>query len=74
VHAHSIARQIAVDTIFPPIGAVLWRFKARGWANFVQGGSVSQQTKDRQKREFWFVLGALYLIMFGTTFYLNVLK
>jgi hypothetical protein len=74
VLALPIARQIAVATIAPPILACLWWLKSRGWANTVQSGDVSQETKERQKTEFWLVLGALYLIAFGTMFYNNVLS
>ena len=42
---------------------------ARGWAEIVQGGNVSEATQKRQKWEFWLVLIAAYLLMFGITIY-----
>lgn len=42
---------------------------SRGWAISVQGGTVSDKTKKRQKWEFWILLGITYTLMFGITFY-----
>jgi hypothetical protein len=34
---------------------------AAGWAQTVQGKNVSQETKDRQRFEFWLLLTVLYV-------------
>ena len=44
--------QVLISTAGPPIIAVLWRLRARGWARTVQGGTVSEKTERRQKKEF----------------------
>jgi len=53
----------------PPIMACLWWLASRGFGAAVQGGTVSQKTKRRQKIEFWVLLGALYLLGFGIFIY-----
>lgn len=62
-------QQILLDIVAPPIGAIIWMILSRGWAGVVQMGNVSKMTKDRQRVEFWVVLFALYVIMFGITLY-----
>jgi uncharacterized iron-regulated membrane protein len=66
-------QQYLMDLIAPPIGAVLWWIRGRGWAAVVQMGTVSERTKRRQRFECLVVLGLLYALMFGTTTYLKVL-
>jgi hypothetical protein len=51
------------------LGALVWWFMARGWAATVQGQEIAERTKQRQKKEFWVLLNAAYLIMFGITIY-----
>jgi hypothetical protein len=68
-NALPLGQLLLLDIFFPPIGAMLWWLMARGWAGFVQGGNVSDRTKARQRMEFWFALGGVYLIMFGVTLY-----
>jgi hypothetical protein len=64
-----IHEQILLDLLIPLAGAVLWRLMARGWAGVVQGAEISEETKKRQKREFWLLLIAGYALMFGITIY-----
>jgi hypothetical protein len=64
----SLTRQFLLDLTAPPALACLWWLGSRGWGFAVQGGQVSNQTKNRQKVGFFVVLTALYLVMFGTTF------
>ena len=64
-----IAQQILLDIVIPPIGTCIWWLMARGWAGFVQTRNVSDKTKSRQRREFWIIMLATYLIMFGITIY-----
>jgi hypothetical protein len=67
--AYPIGQTIILDIIVPPIGTFLWLLKARGWAGVVQLGKPSETTKKRQKWEFWIILTAAYVIMFGITAY-----
>lgn len=64
-----LGEQILLDVIVPPIGTCLWWLKARGWADLVQLGRVSDRTKRRQEWEFWIVMFAGYVTMFGVTLY-----
>jgi hypothetical protein len=61
--------QILMDLFIPPLGAAVWAFLVRGWAMTVQGGEVSELTRQRQKKEFWIILIVAYLLMFGITIY-----
>ena len=61
-HAAPLWEQTLIFVLGPPIGACLWWIMSRGWASSVQGGNVSEQTKRRQKKEFWVVLLGCYLI------------
>ena len=72
-HALPIVQQIMLDIFAPPILAIMWWLFSRGWAGTIQGGEVSQMTKDRQAKGFWIVLITLYVIMFGATTYFNLI-
>ena len=61
--------QFALDLVMPPVAAGLFRLMARNWAATVQGDEISEQTKSRQKLEFWVLLIALYVLCFGITIY-----
>ena len=61
--------QLLIGILGPPIMAILFRFRARGWAMMVQGGTVSNTTEKRQRIEFWGILVAMYLLMFGIFIY-----
>jgi hypothetical protein len=63
------SEQIMLDLVVPPVGAAIWWLMARGWAGAVQGNTLSQRTKVRQKWEFWILLFVAYLLMFGITAY-----
>jgi len=58
-----------LDLIAPAVIATVWRFKAGGWARPSSGGKVSEETRARQRMEFWAVLILLYLMAFGVTVY-----
>lgn len=60
---------ILLDTVAPPIVALLWRFMAGGWATAVQGDKVSEETRRRQWVAFKAFLVMGYVIMFGFTVY-----
>lgn len=64
-----VYQQILLDVLFPPVGAYLWSVMARGWAGLIRKGTITVKTSLRQKREFWIILVAGYLIMFGITIY-----
>jgi hypothetical protein len=67
--ASPLWEQLVIGILGPPIMAILFRFRARGWAMMVQGGTVSEKTKDRQRIEFWVVLILCYVIVFGEFIY-----
>ena len=67
-------QQYLLDVAAPPVIAGVWWVFSRGWAEGVQGGQVSTETKNRQQTEFVVVLALLYLLMFGTTTYLHFAK
>jgi hypothetical protein len=67
--AAPVWEQILISVVGPPVIATLWRFRARGWARTVQGGTVSVKTERRQKTEFWILLIVLYAIMIGVFMY-----
>jgi len=64
-----ISEQILLDLFLPPVGTMVWWFMSRGWAGAVQGGRPTETTKLRQKREFWVILIAAYLLMYAITAY-----
>jgi hypothetical protein len=66
-----LKQQYLLDLIAPPVLATLWWFFSRGTATVLQGGSVSQRTKRREKIGFLVVLTLAYLLMFGGTAYLH---
>ena len=48
----------------PVILALIMRQLMRGWAHAVQGEELSEETKNRQRFEFWSVLIVLYVVFF----------
>jgi bacteriorhodopsin len=64
-----LTEQVLLDVVAPPVATCLWWLMARGWAASVQGGEVSSTTKKRQKWEFFAILIAGYLLVFGITIY-----
>jgi hypothetical protein len=62
---HPLWQQIVVLVLVPPVMAGLTWLMMRGWAMGVQGGTVTERTKKRQKIEFWGMLVAFYLIVWG---------
>ena len=57
-----LIEQILIFVLGPPIMASLFWLRARGWAKTIQGESVSETTKRRQKIEFWVLLSLMYLL------------
>src|SRR4051812_2145049 len=64
-----LIEQILIFVLGPPIMAGLFWLKARGWAHTVQGESVSETTKRRQKLEFWVLLSLAYLMALACVAY-----
>lgn len=64
-----LAEQLSILILGPPVMAGLIWLLSRGWATGVQGGSASDQTKSRQRVEFWVVLVIMYVIGFGMALY-----
>jgi hypothetical protein len=67
--AAPVWEQALIGTVGPPILAMLWRLRAKSWARTVQGGTVSEKTESRQKKEFWILLIAMYALMGGVFAY-----
>jgi len=49
--------------------ALLVRAGSRGWAHRIQGDTLSETTKKRQKIEFWAILGIMYAMGIGMAIY-----
>ena len=64
--------QLAIVFLGPPIMAFAWWLLSRGWGKAVQGGTVSEKTRHRQKLEFWFLLIVMYVISLGMVFYASL--
>lgn len=64
-----VGQEVALLLFGPPIMTVCWLLMSRGWAGLVQGGTVSERTKKRQKLEFRIVLTVLYAIGLGVALY-----
>jgi hypothetical protein len=60
---------VLIDIFAPLVGAALWWLMARANAGAVQAGRVSNETKDRQRTEFWAILVLGYIVMFGLSIY-----
>ena len=60
--AAPLGEQILTLIILPPIMASLVWLLSRGWAAGVQGGTISETTKQRQKLLFWFLVIFLYAV------------
>jgi hypothetical protein len=67
--AAPVWEQVLFSAFVPPIIAMLWRLGARGWARTVQGGTISEKTERRQKKELWILLVVLYAIVIGMFIY-----
>lgn len=52
--------------------AFAWWLLSRGWGKAVQGGTVSEKTRHRQKLEFWFLLIVMYVMSLGMVFYASL--
>ncbi|HTW60772.1 MAG TPA: hypothetical protein VMD55_03130 [Terracidiphilus sp.] len=63
-----IQQQILVDLIAPPVGALLWRFVAGGWAE-ARARDGSEETRRRRSNEFWVILILGYFLMFGISLF-----
>lgn len=66
-----LIQQYLLDLIAPPVVTCVWWLFSRGTATVLQGGSVSERTKKREKIGFFVVLTLTYLLMFGGTTYLH---
>ena len=67
--AAPLSEQFATLVIGPPIMSMLWWLGSRNFARIVQGGSVSERTRQRQKKEFWVLLIGLYVLGLGIILY-----
>ena len=62
--ASPLWQQLLFFVLAPPIAAMAFSIMARGWANVVQSGDVSETTRKRQKLEFWVMLCFMYVMLF----------
>ena len=67
--AAPLSEQILIVVLGPPIMATLWWLASRGFGRAVQGGTVSEKTKRRQKIEFFVLLVAMYVLGIGIVLY-----
>lgn len=51
-----MSQTLMVVLFGPPCIAGVWWLLSHGWGKTVQGGSVSERTKKRQRVEFWVLL------------------
>ena len=70
----SLWQEIAFDLLVPFGMALLIALSSRGWAHIVQGSSISERTRRRQKAEFWIVLCVLYAMSFGIFCYAHFVR
>jgi hypothetical protein len=67
--AAPLEEQLAVGVLGPPIVATLWWLASRGLALVIQGGSISEKTQRRQKKEFRVLLVTMYVLAIGVILY-----
>ena len=70
----SLTQQYLMDLIAPPILTGVWWLLTRGFGIVVQGGQMSERTKVWQRNALFIVLVLGYLVMFGGTTYLHLVK
>ena len=70
--ASPLWQQVLFVLVGPPIMAFWIRLVSRLWARLVQGQTISQSTKKRQKLEFWIVLSVLYIMGFCVLLYAHL--
>jgi len=68
-NAAPLWEQILILAVGPPIMTIFWWLAARAWAGAVQGGTVSDRTKRRQKVEFYVILILMYAVGGGMALY-----
>jgi hypothetical protein len=68
-NAAPLSEQIVIILFGPPIMAVLWWVASRNLARILQGGSVSEKTEGRLRKQFWVYLVALYILGLGIFLY-----
>jgi hypothetical protein len=74
METHELIEQLPFFILGPPTIAIIWRLMARGWAMAVQGGTVSERSKQREKKLFWGMLIFMYVFNFGAVFYAYFIK
>ena len=71
---YPIWQQLLILGIMPPVVALIFGALARGWARTVQGGRVSEETSARQRKEVLAMMGAAYIVGFGTFLYVHFVQ
>jgi hypothetical protein len=62
---YPVWEQLLIFTVMPPCLALLFGVYVRGWAKTVQGGKVSKQTTERQRKEVLAMMLAAWIVGFG---------
>jgi hypothetical protein len=68
----SVAQQVTIDVIAPPILTTLWWLFSNGWSYTIQRGNPTPRTKAWLSKGFWGLLAFLYLLMFGITLFAHL--
>lgn len=73
-----VQRPISHEIIFCDCGTTDYERALVGWKQGVgndgAGGSVSDRTKQRQKKRFWILLALMYAVVFGMLTYARVIR
>jgi len=72
--AAPLSEQLIIVVLGAPIMAALWWLASRGFGKAVQGGSVSDRTKKRQKKAFWVLLATMNALGFGIILYATLTR
>lgn len=67
--AAPLSEQLVTLLLLPPIVSTLSWLGSRNIGRIAQGGSVSDRTKQRPKKEFWALLVGLYALGLGIILY-----
>jgi uncharacterized membrane protein HdeD (DUF308 family) len=64
-----VGQLTALLVLGPPVMTFFWFLMSRGWGRLVQGGTLSDRTRKRQRWEFWILLSTMYAIGLGLAIY-----
>jgi hypothetical protein len=67
-------QQLLIIFFLPPLGALVFGIFARGWANVVQGGKVTEKTTLRQRKEVLAMVLAGWIVGFGLIIFVHIFR